>query len=103
MTTEELNEALSDEAVYARRKTLLDALIYEMDLLDKAMTAMEAIDAQTINMMTENQVDKMVEDKDAMEEAHRELDDAHTDIIQSLPLHLVNRYNEDTALEVTSK
>lgn len=99
MTIEELNQALTDDAVYARRKMLLDALAYEMDLVDKAMTVMDAMPQQEIDMMTESQTEKYNEDRDELADAHNDLDDAHTHIFRSLSIPNINRYNEEANRE----
>lgn len=99
MTTEELNEALSDEAVYGRRKLLLDALTYEMDLVDRALTILDATTQQEIDMMTESQTEKFNEDRDELAQVHDSLDDAHTQVFQSLSIPNINRYNKEAAEE----
>lgn len=99
MSIEELNEALTDEAVYGRRKIILDALTYEMELLDQALTLLEPLDDMTTAAMTEAQTEKLSEDHDVLEETHSDLDNAHTAVIQSLNLDQIKRYNEESTEE----
>lgn len=99
MTIEELNQELTDDAVYGRRKMILDALTYEMDLVDKALTVMDATPQQDIDMMTESQTEKFNEDRDELAQVHMSLDDAHTQVFQSLSIPNINRYNKEAAEE----
>jgi hypothetical protein len=96
MTTEELNEALSDEAIYQRRKLILDALNYELQLVRQAITEIEVIldDEPRIAIMPEADLEKIQEGLSNWVDCENELDNAETAAFQSLSGDQMARYEK---------
>lgn len=84
MTSEEVFQALTDEAIYARRKVIIDAIQFEMDLLDMAIVIKDSDGSVEPDDEYENYVDQF-----------NDCDSAQTNIIQSLSVDNIKRFNTD--------
>ena len=97
MTTEELNDALSDEVVYQRRKLILGALSYELDLVRQAVTLIEVIldDAPRMADMEEAAATQLENNLNELADVERSLDNAESEVFESLTGEQMMRYEKE--------